>query len=133
MKVVFFVSLLSAALTAELAAQAAYLGFSPPDSPLLASIESQDVRPADSRGDLASFRSVLAKRTDYRWEFGIAGAALLGHTGAVAANAACNPDSTSRNCVGPVVGTAAVGALVGGVVGLFVGAGIEKQSEPPPE
>ena len=74
---------------------------------------------------------VAWRSNDYRWELGIAGAALVGLAGLVAANAACTPDTTSDSCVGPLVGTAAVGSLVGGVIGLFVGAGIEKHTRSP--
>ena len=75
--------------------------------------------------------NVAWRSNDYRWELGIAGAALFGIAGLVAANAACSPDTTSDSCVGPVVGTAAVGSLIGGVIGLFIGAGIEKPAELP--
>lgn len=129
MRVVFLVSLLFAGLSPELTAQGASLQFSPPPSSLLFLAEPRKADLAASTAGLDELRPALGRRADYRWEFGIAGAALLGIAGAVSANAACNPDTTSGSCVGPVVGTGAVGALVGGVAGLFIGAGIDKRTD----
>lgn len=129
LKVVVAIVLLSVTLPVRVVAQGALLRFTPPVSTSLILVEPSEANLSGANADLVELRPVLTKRADYRWEFGIAGAALLGLAGAVAASAACNPDTASGSCVGPVVGTGAVGALVGGVIGLFVGAGVERRSD----
>lgn len=131
MKTTLLLALLAVGLSPRLVAQGTSLRYSPPASSLVAPSELHLFRPNDETSGSLHFGSAFSQGADYRWELGIAGAALLGLAGLVAANAACSPDTTSDSCVGPVIGTAAVGSLVGGVLGLFIGAGIEKPSRPP--
>jgi hypothetical protein len=66
------------------------------------------------------------KHSDYRWEGGAIGALVLGGLALGLAAGMCNSDSGTKSCTGPVVGSFLVGALVGGVSGLFVGSSIPK-------
>jgi hypothetical protein len=65
---------------------------------------------------------------DHRWEGLVAGAALLGVAAAVMANGLCrDPDGGYEgSCLGPTIGTGAVGATIGGVVGGVLGSLIPK-------
>lgn len=131
MKAIPVLALLALGLAPQLVAQGAPLGFSPHSSSLVVRAEPAVFQLNDDLSTALHLEHRLGQSADYRWELGIAGAALLGLAGLVAANAACTPDTTSDSCVGPVVGTAAVGSLVGGVIGLFIGAGIEKSTRSP--
>lgn len=65
---------------------------------------------------------------DHRWEGLVLGAIGVGLVGAVMADALCTPDSASDGCTGPVIGTGLVSAVVGGVLGGFIGSAIPKRT-----
>jgi hypothetical protein len=70
--------------------------------------------------------AVVAPR-DYRWEGGAIGALLVGALGYRYASATCDGDSgTGQSCLGHDLTRVAMGALVGGVAGLFIGSSIKK-------
>jgi hypothetical protein len=67
------------------------------------------------------------EHSDHRWEGGAIGALGLGTLALAVAAAGCNdPDSGATSCTGPVIGSFLVGAVVGGVTGLFIGSSIPK-------
>ena len=125
-------ALLAVSVSPKLVGQAASVRLSPA-TPSRALLGQPRLAVLDSAGSARQSLDYSSLRgTDYRWELGVAGAALVGLVGLVGANAGCNADSTSGSCVGPVVGTAVVGALIGGVIGLFVGSAIDKPLAPQP-
>ena len=63
---------------------------------------------------------------DHSWEGGAIGAASLGLLALAFGAGSCNGDSGTRNCTYPLIGGFFVGALIGGVAGLFIGSGIPK-------
>ncbi|HWN20013.1 MAG TPA: hypothetical protein VNO19_13970 [Gemmatimonadales bacterium] len=85
-------------------------------------------RPAARLDTEAELRvnTVVASR-DYRWEGGAIGALLVGALGYRYASATCDGDSgTGQSCLGHDLTRIAMGALVGGVTGLFIGSSIKK-------
>ncbi|MEA2725451.1 MAG: hypothetical protein QOH59_3222 [Gemmatimonadales bacterium] len=90
-----------------------------------------EARPA-ARLDAEADRGVIAvvASGDYRWEGGAIGAVLVGALGYRYARATCNGDSgTGQSCLGHNVTRIAMGALVGGVTGLFIGSAIKKSPD----
>ena len=66
--------------------------------------------------------SVDEVRRDYRWVGTAVGAAALGIAAALEAAAACgNSEHGPRDCTGVTIGVGALGAVVGGTAGHFVG------------
>jgi hypothetical protein len=73
--------------------------------------------------------SVVVSGGDYRWEGGVLGAFLVGALGYRYATATCNGDSgTGQSCLGHNLSRIAMGVLVGGVSGLFIGSSIPKHT-----
>lgn len=71
--------------------------------------------------------SLVVSSGDYRWEAGAIGALVVGALGYRYARATCNGDSgTGQSCLGHNLTRIAMGALVGGVTGLFIGSSIKK-------
>jgi hypothetical protein len=66
--------------------------------------------------------SVGATRRDYRRLGTAGGAAALGVAAGLEAAAACgNSESGPRDCTGVTIGVGALGAVVGGTIGHFIG------------
>ena len=66
--------------------------------------------------------SVGETRRDYRWLGTAVGAAALGVAAGLEAAAACgNSESGPRDCTGVTIGVGALGAVVGGAIGHFIG------------
>lgn len=70
----------------------------------------------------------VAVARDHRWAGGAFGAIIVGALGYRYARATCNGDSGSRSCAGHNLSRIAMGILVGGVAGLFIGSSIPKQN-----
>lgn len=73
-------------------------------------------------GPSRSAVSVGETRRDYRWVGTAVGAAALGVAAGLEAAAACgNSESGPRDCTGVTIGVGALGAVVGGAIGHFIG------------
>jgi hypothetical protein len=71
------------------------------------------------------------KRGNHTWEGGAIGATSLGLLSLMRSRALCNDNVANRNCTSMLVGGFVMGALVGGVGGLFIGSGIPKHGPEP--
>lgn len=105
------------------------LAIRPAASPLF---EMATTRESLRAGWVAPDTTAATTQATYWREGAVGGTTLLGVGGALLAAGLCHADDSRNSCTPPIVGTAALGAVAGGVTGALIGGSFAKHPEATP-